>query len=400
MLSAESRIAKGGCRRSVPRQIWSGLDGANHIAFIPYSDRQPIPLVITRGSDRRAFSLVELLTVIFIIGLLIAILVPSLSAARNAAKKMTTGKSLDSIKVGLESFKNDNASDFPQTNGYPPSFSHPPIPGYAFKPEDGEFPFLETNPVVTGAHWLPAMLMGPDKLGYLKRSSIPNKGTLRAEPWKWYTPDPLGDGKTTLSRGGPYVDVAIPTKRTEELPGRRNPALFPASNAIEKLPVIVDAFDQAILYYVANAYGRPTNMVEGDRPRLKDNNYTGGAQQEGPPYYFHQDNSAFTGTGVTDPERGWDFGNSGAKHVFAESGAAHTAVDMVPVENGPEPRVSFARHILDRKLYSHYVANPSDVKPTSPLKPVNADSFILISAGVDGRFGTIDDVSNMPPWTE
>ena len=130
--------------------------------------------------SHRAFSLVELLTVIFIIGLLIAILVPSLSAARNAAKKMTTAKALDSVKVGLEMFKNENGPDFPQTNGYPPSFSHPPIPEAltAEEASQGKFPFRKSKPVVTGAHWLPAMLMGPDKLGYLKRSSIPNKDTL------------------------------------------------------------------------------------------------------------------------------------------------------------------------------------------------------------------------------
>src|SRR3990172_2557599 len=122
-------------------------------------------------SRRSAFSLVELLTVIFIIGLLIAILVPSLSAARNAAKKMTTAKELDSIKVGLEMFKNENGPEFPQTNGYPPSFAHPPIPEALTADEArlGKFPFLEGKPEVTGAHWLPAMLMGVDKFGYIKR---------------------------------------------------------------------------------------------------------------------------------------------------------------------------------------------------------------------------------------
>ncbi len=30
------------------------------------------------------------------------------------------------------------------------------------------------------------------------------------------------------------------------------------------------------------------------------------------------------------------------------------------------------------------------------LRPVNADSFLLISAGVDGRYGTNDDITNFP----
>src|SRR3989304_3794224 len=87
MLNGECGMRKQKRRRTMTNRV------IQHSAF-------PIP------HSRRGFSLVELLTVIFIIGLLIAILVPSLSAARNATKKMTTAKALDSIKVGLEMFQN------------------------------------------------------------------------------------------------------------------------------------------------------------------------------------------------------------------------------------------------------------------------------------------------------
>jgi len=361
-------------------------------------------------SRRRGFSLVELLTVIFIITLLIGILVPSLSAARNAAKKMTTKKALDSIKVGLEMFKNDNGSDFPQTNGYPPSFAHPPIGNPpVFQSLLGEFPFLEKKPVVTGAHWLPAMLMGVDQLGYIKRSIVPNKDDLQKLPWKWYTPDPLGPGKLLQPRGGPYADTnGLAVKKTKDLPGRPNRALFGTGwtsddndpQGVQNLPVVVDAFDQPILYYAANAHGRESNMVED--VRKVDNDYTGGDQQNGPPMYFHQDNIPFTGKGNSDTERGWDFGNTGAKHGIALSGATETAPDMVVAaqQEHVEHRENFARYIIDRKIYSAYAAHPDDAKPTMPLRAVNADSYLLISAGVDGRYGTNDDVSNLPPWVE
>lgn len=364
-----------------------------------------------RHLQRQGFSLVELLTVIFIIGLLIAILVPSLGAARNAAKKMTTLKEIDSIKVGLEMFKNENGPDFPQTNGYPPSFSHPKICDgkgscYAFKSELGEFPFLEGNPAVTGAHWLPAMLMGVDKLGYLKRSTVPDKGTLRVEPWKWYMPDPLSEGKPLLPRGGPYVDVAIPTRKTKDLPGRPNKALFTGwtsddndPKGMQQLPVVVDAFDQPILYYAANAHGTTANMLADVHDPTNTNNYTGGPQQEGPPFYFHQDNVGFTGKGTAAAEQGWDFGNSGAKHAIALPGDKDTAVEIID-ESNPTHRDTFARYIVDRKIYGAIAAHPTDAKPTMPLRPVNAESYLLISAGVDGRYGTNDDASNLPPWTD
>ncbi len=119
-----------------------------------------------------AFTLIELLTVVFIISLMIGILVPSLSAARTAAKKAVSSKALQTITVGLEMFSNDNGAQFPQTNGYPPSFAHPPIRGVSFRPHLGEFPFFLGNPQVYGAHWLPAMLMGERRRDRVVRAEV------------------------------------------------------------------------------------------------------------------------------------------------------------------------------------------------------------------------------------
>ena len=351
---------------------------------------------------RRGFSLVELLTVIFIIGLLIAILVPSLSAARNAAKKMTTAKELDSIKVGLEMFKNENGPDFPQTNGYPPSFAHPPIPSALTSVEasEGRFPFLQGKPAVTGAHWLPAMLMGVDQQGYIKRSIVPNVADLRREPFKWYTPDAIEPGKGITERSTMYLDTSIRTIKTRNLPGRPNnrDLLFPDwgneadPRTMSYLPVIVDAFEQPILYYAANTHGKPTNMVADKHD--PNNNYPSSEIQEvGPPFYFHEDNWGFTGKGTAETEKGWDFSNSGAKHAIAVSGALFGRTELILDEN----RQTFARYVVDRKIYASL---PAARDPNVPLRPVNAESYLLISAGVDGRYGTQDDVSNLPPWTE
>ena len=275
-----------------------------------------------------AFSLVELLTVVFIISLLIGILIPSINAARTQAKKLTTRKTIDTIAVGLELFKNDNGTDFRQTNGYPPSFAHPRIPGVDFDAYLGQFPFplaacgSEPDfPVVYGAHWLPAMLMGVDGLGYVKRSNVP-PGEIRSQPWCWYMPDPLGEG-SPLERMSLYLNPDdVRTLSTEKLSGRPpegvedgNSELFPDWDEMKHLPVIVDAFDQPILYYVARTHGQQMNMVEDER--TKDGEYTDGPQQEGVPYYFHQDNEGFTGT---EDATGWDFG-SPQGHSIAISGA-------------------------------------------------------------------------------
>ncbi len=344
-----------------------------------------------------AFSLVELLTVIFIISLLIGILIPSIHTARNAAKRLTTRKAMSSIEAGLEMFKNENGAEFPHTNGYPPSFCHPPIRDYTFSPELGQFPFLSTeNPVVYGAHWLPAMLIGVDARGFIPRKSVPRE--IRSEPWKWYTVDALGTGESITERAPLYVDPGnLDMRKTRELPGRPNTDLFPSwsdddedPKAMQNLPVIVDAFDQAILYYAANTHGRPTNMVEDDHKA--DNNYlTGTPQADGPPFYFQQDNIGFTGR---DDKKGWDYGAVREGHPLAKSGALYRARDIVEDTR----RESFATYIIDRKIYASLAGVDPDKE--TPLRPVNPDSYLLISAGVDGRYGTVDDVSNIPPWPE
>ncbi|MCH7632991.1 MAG: type II secretion system protein [Planctomycetes bacterium] len=348
----------------------------------------------------RAFSLVELLTVIFIISLLIAILVPSLSAARNQAKKTVTKSALNAIETGLQMFQNDNASSFPQTNGFPPSFSHPPLGKANFESHLGQFPFLPNpHPLVYGAHWLPAMLMGVDLQGYVQRRSVPRANNLRDRPWLWYTPDPTGDGKL-IPRAPLYADPGnLRTVATKDLPGRPNRALFPNWTAgtlneldMQDLPVIVDAWDQPILYYAANTHGRASNMV-ADVHFEKNSEYTGGPQETGPPVYFHQDNEGFTGNAI-DAEgvsNGWDFGGGEQRHTMALSGAKLSAQDLID----PANRDTFARYVVDRKIFGTLTANTPE---TAPLRPVNRDTYLLISPGVDGRYGTNDDVSNLPPW--
>jgi len=351
---------------------------------------------LPKGCRRPAFSLVELLTVIFIITALIGILVPSLSAARNAAKKVTSRKALKSIETGLQLFKQENDKNFRRTNGFPPSWAYPRTFGDKIDPIEGEFPFIPADepltPVVYGAHWLPAMLIGPDAQGYVSRRNVPVN--LREEPNEWYKPDPGGNDEA-LPRQQLYVDPGgVNLIATNELPGRRPNDFFPNWEQMESLPVIADGFDYPILYYVAQRNGSPSNMVE-DR-RVENNEYTGGDQQEGPPFYFHQDNEGFTGT---EDAAGWDF--QGTDHNLKKSGADDAADKFFLTDPATNRTIeTFARRIVDRAIYRELELKSDAERAKSQLRPVNADSFILVSPGVDGLYGTNDDISNIPDFID
>jgi len=290
------------------------------------------------GKRSKAFTLVELLTVVAIIALLISILVPSLNRARIYARETAVAAQLHSLSTGLELFR----SEF----GFYPSSEPQNVIGVP-----------DTNGEIQGAHRMVFALCGRDLRGcpgktlsrtppgfpataqtgpdsilgyYYDDNTDPSDG-YETDPSNW---DDAGVGRTY--RKGPYVETEGFTVWNDSNTGQLyTPLLCDKFDRLQQSQRYEDR--QVILYYAADRRNsRVVSLPNGDTCES---------------WYTVADNQQITDV-AADPNNPW------AEDTF------HDFIKETQAAVGTRYRTH------------------------------NPESFLLISKGYDGVYGTEDDIVN------
>ena len=295
-----------------------------------------------KPTARPGFTLVELLTVVAIISLLISILLPSLSRARDQARRARVRAMLYGIDSALEMFYGD-------FNRYPNSTA-------------GVDPITDSD-ILSGAHWLARALVGHDYEGVDTDGRMMRPGA---------NPELTSASLENASRVGVYMEGPMFARDDDDSKfyyGGDSCDYVPTGR-----PVVYDEmFGSPVLYYRANTRARyPFADSSGAAPD------TGG-----PGRYSLQDNFRITGGGSA---LGWDFAAAGRQHPFGTFGSSGYDWRDIDTVCGDEDGVAGSFTDMLHSETAHEAADR--------VRAQNAERFILITAGRDGVFGTADDIAN------
>ena len=108
-----------------------------------------------------AFTLVELLVVMAIIGILVAILLPAVGHVRSSAQVAQASSQLSALDTGLEAFRGEQSLG----GSYPPSAGDTPDNPHMIADPTNESAMADPDIWIAGAHLLVHAMLGADLLG-------------------------------------------------------------------------------------------------------------------------------------------------------------------------------------------------------------------------------------------
>lgn len=290
----------------------------------------------------RGFTLVELLVVIAIIGVLVALLLPAVQAARESARRTQCSNHLK--QMGLAFHNHEDSLKHLPTGGWGWNYVGDPDGGFAENQPGGWtyniLPWIEQNNLREIGLGQP----GPLKQAELARLvgtpikfyHCPSRRTARLYP---ITVQPVNAAAVTQGAkldyavncgdGGNERNGGSPTQTASD------PATFPGIHYDKskiRLGEITDGLSNTIM--IGEKYLNPDRYMTGNDAADNENLYVG----------FDNDNSRATGSGSFPPRQ--DTRGLSA-HIF---GSAHTAGFQVVLCDGSVRMISYA---IDQKNYQN-----------------------------------------------
>ncbi|MGA2092130.1 MAG: type II secretion system protein [Sedimentisphaerales bacterium] len=333
------------------------------------------------NTTKKGFTIIELLTVMSIIIILLGVLVPALNKTRRYAKTVVQRGQFHEISKGLELFRNDHSENYPDSGATAPD-SLGTVRGYC------------------GAMKLCEALLGQDGMGFNPLSQFTADGIITepngnqpdlypfdlctsTDPTVYSGPTATNPGlSTNLQSRIKYVDAEnIKATRLQDL------YTWDITTFGVSFYTPTVAFQATTNLY---PYAYP-NAVIGDvflRADIKGApRCTARAGQKAgmPVLYYKADSSKLNHDSITIPVPGTPNTNI---YNFDDNYAL-TALGC-PWESGAAP-ITLHPMYSDPRVFLKAITNS---QITSTPRPHREDSYILVSAGWDGLYGTRDDVYN------
>lgn len=302
--------------------------------------------------EKTGFTLVELLTVLAIIAMLVGLLIPSLTLIRNTARRAKQKAQLTEIELALTAFRND-------CGDYPPSSWLPP----------GDY---------CGAQKLAEALLGWDLAGF--------------HPDSHWQAD--GRNNTPITVGGiPYPPdryFFYDTTNPLDMDKRRGPYL---ERATENAFMLGDLYGPAL---AASALGAsPKTFVICDSFGVKKVTLSSGETvQAGTPILYYKANTASKTIVAPANVNQRIYNASDNEPLTAQSQLGSILDNTVKHPLGMFTGGDYPVFYNSRYDYGGGIGyGIRDPKVPNPW-PYRPDSYLLISAGADGLYGTKDDICN------
>lgn len=319
----------------------------------------------TKMTTKRAgFTLVEVMAAVLVVSILVALLVPAVNLVKETALTMRQQAQFNAIEVGLEGYRND-FGDYPES--------------YLFEGPGGV-----GADIYCGAQRLAEAMLGRDGFGVhpdteyrqdgmadldndgLDEEVYPSPADVGMDEWK----------ENVGARKGPYLDIEA--GNPEQLDSLYSPAELGDAGlgAAGDTWVLCDQLGQVRKITDNKRTGMPILYYKAD-----------------PTKYMHDIDEWNANPNASNCTYNWvDNAVVGGPENIPGFGG----LDSLPVIT--EAKEKYAYHLLvgqvlspEQKSFYDVTANPTY---TSTVRPYNPERFILICAGLDGVFGTPDDIMN------